>query len=212
MELEQGELFEQHLKIYLNSLEELINNNTYSLINDDLLPIFMKPPLEAMDTIKQKLLSLGKDYKLILNTQEVDNYIEKYRLSMQQKIKSLEKLRKKYLENYIEMLSKKSKSGSIKLLRKDLSALDKSLKKEIKLELIKNMNFLIENISNFYQTDKMPDKLVKYIIKYFKITFPNDLIKTIDMKIIVKNTTLINGINEQTKRFIFTQKNSHLFD
>lgn len=210
--MKQEELLNQHLKIYLNSLEELINNNTYSLINDDLLPLFTKPPLEAMDIIKQKLLSLGKDYKLILNTQEVDNYIERYRFSMQKKVKTLEDLRKKYLKQHVESLSQKSKDGTLKLLRKNLLILDKNLKKEIKIELIENMNFLIENISNFYQTDKIPDRLLKYIIKYLKTTYPKDLMETIDMKIIVKNTTLINGINEQTERLIFTQKNSHLFD
>lgn len=99
--MKQEELFDQHLKIYLNSLEELINNNTYSLINDDLLPLFMRPPLEAMDVIKQKLLSLGKDYKLILNTQAVDNYVERYRFSMQKKVKTLENLRKKYIKKAI---------------------------------------------------------------------------------------------------------------
>ena len=210
--MKQEELLNQHLKIYLNSLEELINNNTYSLINDDLLPLFTKPPLEAMDIIKQKLLSLGKDYKLILNTQEVDNYIERYRFSMQKKVKTLEDLRKKYLKQHVESLSQKSKDGTLKLMRKNLLILDKNLKKEIKIELIENMNFLIENISNFYQTDKIPDRLLKYITKYLKTTYPKDLMETIDMKIIVKNTTLINGINEQTERLIFTQKNSHLFD
>ena len=210
--MKQEELFDQHLKIYLNSLEELINNNTYSLINDDLLPLFMRPPLEAMDVIKQKLLSLGKDYKLILNTQAVDNYVERYRFSMQKKVKTLENLRKKYLKKHIKSLSKKSKDGTLKLFRKDLSILDKDLKKEIKLELIENMNFLIEHISDFYQSDKIPDRLLKYITKYLKITYPKELMETIDMKIIVKNTTLINGINEQTERLIFTQKNSHLFD
>ena len=210
--MKQEELLNQHLKIYLNSLEELINNNTYSLINDDLLPLFTKPPLEALDIIKQKLLSLGKDYKLILNTQEVDNYIERYRFSMQKKVKTLEDLRKKYLKQHVESLSQKSKDGTLKLLRKNLLILDKNLKKEIKIELIENMNFLIENISNFYQTDKIPDRLLKYITKYLKTTYPKDLMETIDMKIIVKNTTLINGINEQTERLIFTQKNSHLFD
>ena len=32
------------------------------------------------------------------------------------------------------------------------------------------------------------------------------------MKLIVKNTTLINGVNEQTEHYIFTKENSHLFD
>lgn len=52
--MKQEELLEQHLSIYLNSIEELIKNNSYSLVEDDLLPLFKKPPLETMDIIKQK--------------------------------------------------------------------------------------------------------------------------------------------------------------
>ena len=38
--MKQEELLEQHLSIYLNSIEELIKNNSYSLVEDDLLPLF----------------------------------------------------------------------------------------------------------------------------------------------------------------------------
>ena len=90
--MKQEELLEQHLSIYLNSIEELIKNNSYSLVEDDLLPLFKKPPLETMDTIKQKMLSLGKHYHVIINTEQLDRALEEYRNSMQKKIKSLKSI------------------------------------------------------------------------------------------------------------------------
>ena len=91
--MKQEELLKQHLSIYLNSIEELIKNNSYSLIEDDLLPLFKKPPLETMDTIKQKLFSLGRHYQVIINTEQLDKTLDEYRNSMQKKIITLKKYR-----------------------------------------------------------------------------------------------------------------------
>ena len=74
------------------------------------------------------------------------------------------------------------------------------------------MQKLIDNIPNFFQIEEIEDKLKKDATKYFKITYPRNLMETIDMKVIVKNTILINGVNEQTEHFIFAKENSHLFD
>ena len=63
-----------------------------------------------------------------------------------------------------------------------------------------------------YKNSDGEDKLKKDATKYFKITYPRNLMETIDMKVIVKNTILINGVNEQTEHFIFAKENSHLFD
>ena len=66
--------------------------------------------------------------------------------------------------------------------------------------------------TNFFQIKEMEDKLKRDATKYFKTTYPRNLMETIDMKVIVKNTILINGVNEQTEHFIFAKENSHLFD
>lgn len=210
--MKQEELLEQHLSIYLNSIEELIKNNSYSLVEDDLLPLFKKPPLETMDTIKQRMLSLGKHYQVIINTEQLDKSLEIYRNSMQKKIKSLKKYREDYLIKDIRQKAKDTKDGTFKILKKDLTSLDKNLKKEIKVEIENDMQKLIDNIPNFFQTNEIADKLQKDATKYFKTTYPRNLMETIDMKVIVKNTILINGVNKQTEHFIFAKENSHLFD
>ena len=210
--MKQEELLEQHLSIYLNSIEELIKNNSYSLVEDDLLPLFKKPPLETMDTIKQRMLSLGKTYKVIINTEKLDKSLEEYRTSMENKIKSLKNYREDYLIKDIRLKEKNTKDGTFKILKKDLSSLDKNLKKEIKTEIEKDMQRLIDNIPSFFQSAELEEKLLKDATKYFKTTYPKNLMETIDMKVIVKNTTLINGVNEQTEHFVFAKENSHLFD
>lgn len=210
--MKQEELLKQHLSIYLNSIEELIKNNSYSLIEDDLLPLFKKPPLETMDTIKQKLFSLGRHYQVIINTEQVDKTLDEYRNSMQKKIITLKKYREEYLIKDIRLKAKNTKDGTLKILKKDLTLLDKNLKKEIKTKIEDEMQKLIISIPSFYQTNEIDDKLEKSIIKYFKVTYPKLLMEIIDMKLIVKNTTLINGVNEQTEHYIFTKENSHLFD
>ena len=183
--MKQEELLEQHLSIYLNSIEELIKNNSYSLVEDDLLPLFKKPPLETMDTIKQKMLSLGKHYYVIINTEQLDRALEEYRNSMQKKIKSLKKYREDYLIKDIRQKSKDTKDGTFRILKKDLTYLDKNLKKEIKNEIENDMQKLIDNIPNFFQIEEMEDKLKKDATKYFKTTYPRNLMETIDMKVIV---------------------------
>ena len=89
--MKQEELLKQHLSIYLNSIEELIKNNSYSLIEDDLLPLFKKPPLEPLHTIKQQLFSLVRPYQVIINTEQLDKTLDEYRNSMQKKIITLKK-------------------------------------------------------------------------------------------------------------------------
>ena len=82
-------------------------------------------------SIKQKMLSLGKHYHVIINTEQLDRALEEYRNSMQKKIKSLKKYREDYLIKDIRQKSKDTKDGTFKILKKDLTYLDKNLKKEI---------------------------------------------------------------------------------
>ena len=182
------------------------------MIEDDLLPLFKKPPLETMDTIKQKLFSLGRHYQVIINTEQLDKTLDEYRNTMQKKIITLKKYREEYLIKDIRLKAKNTKDGTLKILKKDLTLLDKNLKKEIKTKIEDEMQKLIISIPSFYQTNEIDDKLEKSLIKYFKVTYPKLLMEIIDMKLIVKNTTLINGVNEQTEHYIFTKENSHLFD
>lgn len=48
------------------------------------------------------------------------------------------------------------------------------------------------------------------MIKFVSSTFLKQLLESIDFKVIVKDTTLINGVREQGERYLFTKMNSYL--
>ena len=203
----EQDLKKQHEEIYLRAMEELIKNNTKALIENDLLPLFEDPPLEAMDTIKQKLLSYAKTYQLILNTEEINKRLEEYRKKIKTKMEVILKVREK------ELLKKLTKEQQeFKLLKKDLITINKTMKKEIKESIISSSKILLDHIDNLYTTSEEKDKLVVNLTKFLNVSYPKQILDTIDMKILLKDTILINGIKEQTERYKFTKENSHLFD
>ena len=46
--------------------------------------------------------------------------------------------------------------------------------------------------------------------KYLKKNYLSQLLENIDIKILVKDTTLINSTKEQSERYLFTLNNSRL--
>ena len=48
--------------------------------------------------------------------------------------------------------------------------------------------------------------------KKFKKILAMLMAENIDFKILVKDTTLINGLKEQAERYVFTKNNSRLFN
>ncbi len=206
------DLLTQHKEIYYGSLKELILNNTKAFIEDDLLPLFMKPPLETMDMIKQRLLSFAKENALILNMEHLDQYLSSFRKEMQEEVRTLGKKREEALLAELEK-TKKSEEEMFKLLKKDFLKLNQQLKKEYKQTLTKAIeeNFS-KNISSFFTESDLKEKVITEITKFFKKTYPNQIIESYSMKILVKDTILMNSMKEQTERFLFTKENSHLFD
>ena len=48
------EILEQHITSYKNAIIEIIKNNTNSLVDDDIMSLIRKPPLDSMDLIQSK--------------------------------------------------------------------------------------------------------------------------------------------------------------
>ena len=50
------------------------------------------------------------------------------------------------------------------------------------------------------------------MVKFLQTTYIKQLLESVDFKIIVKDTTLINRVKEQGERYLFTKKNSYLLN
>ena len=60
--------------------------------------------------------------------------------------------------------------------------------------------------------DKLKDAMSNEMKKFVQTNYIKQLLESIDFKVIVKDTTLINGVREQGERFIFTMMNSYLLN
>ena len=72
---ELEKLMQQHVENYKKAVLEIVNNNTNSLIDNDIIFLIKKPPLDSMDQIKTKFLALAKKEKIILDTNNLDKMI-----------------------------------------------------------------------------------------------------------------------------------------
>lgn len=205
----------QHLDNYKNALIEIIENNSNALVEDDISSLIKKPPLDSMDLLRAKFLDLAKKYNIVLNTTELDNILEHYRKSLLKDCKEIKNIRIKELS---DIVNNKKISGNevIILYKKDFVSLNKSIRKIIKEGLINNINELVINkCFSLFQDDideKIQDKFKADYTKYFKSNYQKQFLDSFDIKVLVKDTTLINSVKEQSERYLFTLNHSRLLN
>ena len=122
----------QHFDNYINAIIDNINNNTNVLVNDDLMSLFRKPPLDSMDVIKSKLLSLAKKNKIILDSKEIDLLLEKYRKTIIDCCNKIKKHRIDMLVDIVNNLKDDKTLDVIKINKKDFVDINKTIKSIIK--------------------------------------------------------------------------------
>lgn len=207
---------QKHFENYKNAVLETLKNNTISLFEDDILSLLKKPPLDSMDVIKCKFLELAKRHKTIIQADVLDKILEDYRKEVITYISSWKKIRIGELQKIITSFSPKKESDVIKFNKKDFTALNRKLKKNMKTDIstviekkiVKNVNLIFtKNID-----EKSANILSNEMIKFVSSTYLKQLLDSIDFKVIVKDTTLINGVREQGERFLFTKMNSYLLN
>ena len=213
---EVEELKRQHLNTYKNATKEIVNNNTKSLVEGDIISLVKKPPLDSMDLIKSKLISLAKKEKIVLNTSELENLISNYRNYLEKTLLNLIEIRKEDLLVKIDSFEPTRESEIIKIQKKDLDAINKKIKVELKKILEDSYEKeLFDDLDKIYGVDtenSLKENINKTFKKFMKSTYQKQLNENISIKILVKDRTLMSGIMEQGERYLFTKSNSHLFD
>ncbi len=216
--VEEVEKIKQQLfNNYKEAVKEIVRNNNQSLFNDDINLLLQKPPLDSMDLIKSKLLSLAKKYHVILDTEQTEKMLEKYRKSLKKGFVPISTIREEKLIKGVDEFVPVKKLDTIKVTKKFLSEINKQIKKEAKLVIEKSVeNDILKQVHKcFLNNDDMSDEKKAEIendfSKYMLKKYPKQLLENIELKIFVKDTTLINGIKEQGERYLFTNNNSYIF-
>ncbi|MBQ6323299.1 MAG: hypothetical protein IJI22_00520 [Bacilli bacterium] len=203
----------QHVNNYKNAILDIISNNTSALIGDIRI-LIKKPPLETMDLIKVRFLSLAKKNKVILNTVKLDKKIDGFRNNLLKICVEIEELRVKRLTEIVKR-EKITDKEVIKINKKDFIDINREIKKIFKSEFDESVDSLLNKLECIFSEDidvKIKNLIINEITKYIKNNYLKQLLENFDIKILVKDTTLINSIKEQNERYKFTLNNSRILN
>jgi len=210
------ELRKQHVENYRKAILENIRNNTNVLVDEDITSLIRKPPLDSMDLIKSKFLDLAKRNKIVLDTLELDKILDAYRENISESLIMVKNIRIEQLSSKVNDVKLERESDVIKVNKKDFTVVNKQIRKFMKEKINESYSDkLLKNVDKIFisgTSDEIKNKVIMEVTKYFNGSYQKQLFEGIDFKILVKDTTLINGILEQGERYLFTKNNSHLFD
>lgn len=206
----------KHIENYKMAISEIIKNNTNMLFDEDVMSLIKKPPLDSMDLIKSKMLSLAKKYDIVIKADVLENKLEVYRNTLIKECDSLKKLRSDTLIAIVEKWYPDKDIDIFKLIKSDFVTINKKIKADFKKLILEVADKkLLDNLSELFNENvdddvikKITDEFSKYVIK----TYPKQLIESLEIKIMVKDTTLINIIREQGERYLFTLNNSRILN
>ena len=205
------DILKQHKQILMTAGLELATNNTNSLIEDDIINGVIEVPLEAMDTVKQRVLNIAKNNSLVLDSDKFNEVLTSYKDELKKEFRNIFKKRIKLIEDNYSKFNDDKPMDLVKNLKKELVKFNKEAKKEekqvltslVKEKIISNLDLIVKEDNTTFKKDAT---------KFLQTTYVKQIIETVDMKILVKDTILLNSLKEQIERFVFTMENSHLFD
>ena len=214
MEEEQIKKFKkQHFDNYKNGVLDIIDNNTNSFVDEDIKTLISRPPLDSMDVLKNKFLELSKKNKIVLDIEGLSKLLDDYRSNI---IKITDKIRKERINNLSKKVNSIKDFEVIELYKKDFNSLDKDLKKILKVSMNDSYEKVFtKGINKIFSNDideSIKNKIVDEISKFINKKYQKQIMDSFDIKILVKDTILINAVKEVTDRYLFTLDNSKLLN
>ncbi len=209
------EFKKQHLDNYKKAILELIHNNTDVLVNEDIMSLLRKPPLDSMDAIKSKYLDLAKKNKVVLDTVKLDNMLEEYRNDVIKCCDDVKKIRVDDLEKIVDNVHFSKDTEVIKFNKKDFADINQKIKTAMKDKIQESVEKkIIKNVADVFTgeiDDSISKKICDEVVKFVKGAYQRQLLENVDFKMLVKDTTLANSAKEHAERHLFTLANSRLF-
>lgn len=209
------EFKKQHLENYRQAIMEIIRNNTDVLVNEDIMSLLRKPPLDSMDLIKSKYLDLAKKNKVVLDTVKLDEMLDSYRADVIKCCELVKDIRVSSLETVVLKCEFVKDTDVIKINKKDFNDLNKKIKKAMKDQIQLSVDVkIINKVDCVFASDvdeNIKKKICGELVKFVKGSYQRQLLDNVDFKILVKDTTLANGVKEQGERHLFTLNNSRIF-
>lgn len=209
------EFKKQHFENYKKAIIELIHNNTDVLVNEDIMSLLRKPPLDSMDSIKSKYLDLAKKNKIVLDTVKLDELLDGYRKEVIKCCGKVKEIRIQSLNDIVKEVQFVKDNEVIKFNKKDFLEINKKVKKSMKEFLQKCVeDKIVKNVDSVFNgeiDEVIKKKISDEVVKFVKGSYQRQLLENIDFKMLVKDTTLANGAKEQGERHLFTLNNSRIF-
>lgn len=213
---ELEEIKKQHAANYKKAVLESIKNNTNVLVNEDIMSLFKKPPLDSMDVIKCKFLDIAKKYKIVLDIEYLSRIIDDYRNDVIKFFDKIINYRIEYLTSVVNDEYSEDSNVIIKINKKDFVDINKYNKKIIKNSVLESVeNMIVNNVDLIFtkSVDEVSkNKFTLELEKFLKKGYLKQIIENVDFKVLVKDTILINSIKEQGERYLFTMQNSRIFN
>ena len=215
-EKEIAKFREQHEVNYRTALIEITRNNTDVLVNQDITSLLQKPPLDSMDLLKSKILDLSKRNKIVIDMEKFDKLLETYRKKLLKCCDEIRSIRNQELERIIDKSELSKNTDTIKFNKKDFISINKKIKKLIKDSVNEELeSTILKSLSNIFTKETSSEIIDKFILEYTKFVkgnYQKQLLENFDIKILVKDTTLINSVKEQGERYLFTLNHSKLLN
>ncbi|MBQ3307823.1 MAG: hypothetical protein IJG68_06520 [Bacilli bacterium] len=210
-----SDIKKQHVENYLNALLDQIKNNTDVLVDQDITSLLKKPPLDSMDTLRVKLLDLAKKHQIVLNTEKLDELIESYRNVLLKSCDEIKNIRISKLQSFVSKDNLKDDNDMIKINKSEFNSINQKIKKVLKDALVNaNDHYICKNINSVFPKDldeNLKKKIIDEYTKYLNGNYKKQLIENFEIKVLVKDTTLLNSIKEQNERYLFTLEHSRVF-